>query len=390
MLILWDIGPWPLWYNEGLMGVTFGFIFLFLRSYQYKTKLQNNSSNLICIFSGIFFFLWIYFRNVSGYVNLAFLSSRLMVLILVILMKDSEKKEIIPLTTKIYAWLVGVPIIFYVLIVFCGVNLPYFMLKHPNPSSHYPLFKNYIVLLINTGMTLFPRYQGFFTEPGHLGTYSAFLLYINKYELKRKEILVILIATLLSLSLAAYVLIATGYFIYKVAERKKVYVKLFVLIMGITLVGGLGLYVSTRYANSIFAQLILNRLQYDESKGIIGNNRTSGDFEIYYRDRFLHSSNFLWGLGIKKFATEIANHDMVASGYKGFLVRYGFIGIICIFAFYGCMVVTSKSRLLLGLFILYGLSFLQRPNFAIGEVEIFFFIGAAALFKYNTTKIRER
>lgn len=108
--------------------------------------------------------------------------------------------------------------------------------------------------------------------------------------------------------------------------------------------------------NSVFDQYILGRLQISDSRGIAGNNRTSEDFDFYY-DRLSGTNTILYGVGLDLYKREFQGGN---AGYKVFIVQYGYIGLILTFLFYFLYMLRHKSRLLLILFFLYGLSFFQR------------------------------
>jgi hypothetical protein len=223
--------------------------------------------------------------------------------------------------------------------------------------------------------SLFSRFQSIFTEPGHIGMIAALILYVNKYRLRKLSVFVIFVGLLLSLSLAAYVLLVLGYCIYQFADGKKIYKKLAVVLSLIVLLGGVGLYLYNEYPDSVVTKLIVNRLRYDEEKGIAGNNRTTSGFDYYYTKYFLGTSDMIWGTG-----PELSQEKFPwgVNSYKSFFFTYGFIGIVSLFLFYFSMSV--HSRLLFGLFIIYCASFLQR-TYALWEMELFLFVGASSLFK---------
>jgi hypothetical protein len=187
----------------------------------------------------------------------------------------------------------------------------------------------------------------------------------------------------MSFSLAAYVLLIMGYFIYEFVNGKKIYVKLIKLLFIITLLAGAGIYIYIKYSDSLVSQLIISRLEYDEDKGIAGNNRNSHFFDNYYKKKFYkNASTYIFGVGEDYYMENLAGNT---SSYKAFIVQYGLTGIVLLFIFYLSIVCESKSKLLFGLFVLYCASFWQRP-YALWEMELFLFIGAAEMFrtKVNT------
>jgi hypothetical protein len=289
-------------------------------------------------------------------------------------MDNFEKERLVRMTTTVYAWIVGISIVFYILIIFCGITFPYSLIKHTNEG--YSEFKNYGFLIVRDEFSIFYRFQSIFTEPGHVGMIASLILYVNKYKLKKISVFIILVGLLLSFSLAAYVLLALGYCIYQFAGGKRIYKKIIIVLSIAVLLGGTGLYLYKEYPDSIVTTLIVNRMQYDEEKGIAGNNRIGAGtgFDYYYNKYFLGTSDMIWGAGPELFQEKFS---WGVNSYKSFFHIYGFVGIILLFLFYFSM--SIHSRLSFGLFIVYCASFLQR-TYALWEMELFLFVGAMGVF----------
>jgi hypothetical protein len=139
---------------------------------------------------------------------------------------------------------------------------------------------------------------------------------------------------------------------------------------------GMGLFFYTYYSDNIISVLILSRFSDDSEKGIAGNNITKADFDYYYENTVITSSNnLLWGGGQKVF-------DKFPSGnqsYTVFIAAYGMISLILLFIFYVSMCIFVRSELILGFLIFYCISFMQR-TYALWDMEVFLFIGATELF----------
>jgi hypothetical protein len=149
-----------------------------------------------------------------------------------------------------------------------------------------------------------------------------------------------------------------------------------VLFVG-TLLGSIGLYMYNEYPDSPVTVLIVNRLQYDEEKGVTGNNRLTSAFDDnYYTKYFLGTSDMIWGIKPEVYQEKFR---LAGNSYKLFFIRYGFIGIVSLFMFYFAMACSTNSRLLFGLFLLYCASFLQR-TYALWEIELFLFVGASGIY----------
>jgi hypothetical protein len=303
-----------------------------------------------------------------------------LVIAFVILMTKDEKRKIVTFTTTIYAWIVGISIVAY-LLVLAGIRLPYSIIKKPD-NLFYPPFLNYrlYVMLYYSTPRLFQRFQSIFTEPGHLGMISAFLLYINQYNFKRKRVLVIFISMLISFSLAGYVLFGIGFLIHIAAKSKYFYRTLFKFALAGALVGGAGYYYYINYPDTAVSRLILSRLEFDEVRGISGDNRTKSKFNNHYETQFLTSTeNILWGERLTEFQyTSILGYGGNNS-YRVFLLRYGSISLILLFLMYFSIAAVKPSRLGFGLLLVYCASFVQRTS-ALWDMQLFLYIGAVQYF----------
>ena len=374
MIMLWSMSPWFLWSFRAPMIFLLSGLFIFLRLFIQEPR--ASASHLIIFFLG---FLLIsemtlpYFAvsNTPGYLR------RLTLLFFVILMKPEEKIKLISFTTKVYAGIISISIVLYILVVVLGISLPYFITIYDSDIAVYPNYQNYLFLLVPDDNRLFIRFQSVFTEPGHLGMISALLLYVNHYRIKRKSVFIIFLSVIMSFSLAAYLLLMIGYAIHEVASGKRILKKVvtFLGIVGILVCGGI--YIYQNYADSMVSQLIISRLEYDEESGIAGNNRDSEDFDYYYDNTFFKKKNWILGIGSEEYKNNVAGGS---SSYKVFIVQSGIVGLVLLVFFYLSIVYWGRSKLILGLFLLYSISFIQRP-YALWEIQLFMFISAAELFR---------
>jgi hypothetical protein len=366
MIMLCSMGPWFAWNHTVLIILTLSALFILLRFCILSPKKSQTKPYII--FLSILVYFSVYMKNLNMQIMIVFLC-HILVFFFVMLMNNKEKENIVRITTTMFALIVGISIIFHILIVFCNIQFPYSIIQHVNEG--YPDFRNYKFLIIPDVFPVF-RFRSIFTEPGHLGTIASLILYINEYKLKKLNVFVIFVGLLLSLSLAAYVLFILGYIIYQFAIGGKLYKKAIVVISIITVLISAGFYVYTQYPDSVVTMLIINRLQYDENGDIAGNNRTTAGFDYYYKNSFLGTSKMIWGA---ESAIMREKFSWGNNSYKVFIFQYGLFGIISLFLFYFCMACSGKSWLLLGLFILYSASFVQRI-YALWEMELFLFVGA--------------
>jgi hypothetical protein len=220
----------------------------------------------------------------------------------------------------------------------------------------YGNFENYIFFVRSTKVFDTYRFNGPFLEPGHLGMICAFILYANRFDVRNNRYLwVILIVTLLTLSLAAYVLLFLGisfFYINKVSHIIRILFLLFLCHYIVTTVWNSG----DNYINN----LILARLKFDEVKGISGNNRISYSTDKYYK-KFVLTHQVLTGVGQQKYASLSKNRIIAGAGYKIYILQNGIIGLLLVFLFYYKIVQLSPNRRYAYCFLLLLLfAFLQR------------------------------
>ena len=78
-------------------------------------------------------------------------------------------------------------------------------------------FSNSLFLILPITSFPFPRFQSIFLEPGHLGMISSLMLYMIRYNMRSWQGIIIFLSSLLSMSLAAYMLLFLGMVIYKLS-----------------------------------------------------------------------------------------------------------------------------------------------------------------------------
>ncbi|CEN35885.1 hypothetical protein [Capnocytophaga cynodegmi] len=157
------------------------------------------------------------------------------------------------------------------------------------------------------GINLY-RLSGIFAEPGHFGLVLTMILYTYKGIMKSIKGKVILLTSLLTLSFGTFVLLFGLLLKYIILEKK---IRLFFLI---------GLAILLFF--SLTPVEIIERFFLDKAEGSL-EERTSNYFLNFYNS-FLQSGNILIGEG--RDILEINN--IRNSDYRGFVIRYGFLGIL--------------------------------------------------------------
>lgn len=348
----------------------------------WKSKIKGN-------YSIGFFFLTIfafYQNTVSLSSNANILSYTNTILLLGILycvlhFNEDFKNEITSYIEKAMIILL-VPAIVIFLLRFV-ISLPYIPMVHTDSFGNdpYGLLQNYIFLIHHAeaiaDLASFPRFCGPFLEPGQLATFLAFLLYVLKFDFTEKSRYVLLIALLFSFSLAGYMLALIGVMMQKSNSIKK-FIPV-IIILGIVYVVGK----NYNSGDNLLNNYILVRLEYDEEKGIAGNDRSSTITDDIYENYVLASTDNLL-FGVRNYRGDAIG----GSGYKTYIVKNGIFSLIFIIIFYIITLSGAKNRReMTMLFILVVLSFLQRATPLIFYIP-FLYILSLDTFRPSIYKIK--
>ena len=294
---------------------------------------------------------------------------RIVILSVVVVLPAYKKIEIFNYFTKAFSVLITISLFSWILYLF-GFPFPSSPL-----SAEYPSHNNHIFFITLDGFyaSLFPRFQSVFLEPGHLGMISSFLLFINKYNLKNKYVLVIFIGTLFTFSLAAYILMFLSVLGLIIINSKKPILYLFVIFISMFITFIVASNINN--GSNIVNDLIIKRLIFEDGT-IQGWNRFSHQLDLYYSD-FLSSEKSYFGIGFQEY-TDLFKDTSGNAGYKVFIVTYGIIGTLIVFLFYISMLVKDCSRDSILLFFLFAISFIQRA-YATWDVQMLIFITGLAV-----------
>lgn len=219
-----------------------------------------------------------------------------------------------------------------ILMLICIPAFLLYLLGYPLPHRNTDFneiyfFSNYYFFMIEDGFIneIIPRFHAFFLEPGHMGTAYVLLLATQIGKWKKWYNVVLIFATLISFSLAAYGLFIIVFFLQLWMKKKNVIRKalLFIAIMA-AFVGGSFVY---RDGDNMLNALIVMRLEMNEAgDDIEGNNRVSEGFLAEY-DNYMQSSDIFFGRDMPK-------NTFGNSGYRVYIYEYGIIGFILVYTFY--------------------------------------------------------
>lgn len=283
----------------------------------------------------------------------------LIILPVIVLIHIEDKKihkELLDFIANFFAVLIPISLLVFGL---SFVGLP--VIKYiPPPIVQYGSdFRCYIFAMRSNFYGI--RFASIFLEPGHLGMISAYLLYALNFNLKDIRVIIILIGTLFTLSLAAYVLVILGFVLHLYANKK---LKISYIVSGFLFFAILyGISITYNDGDNLLYNAFFARLEPSEDKLIAGNNRTYGKLDDFYELALEHKELVLWGIGHKNFEMIAQKTDFGGAGIKVFMLRQGLVALISVFMAYVLMGLTiskKNKRYLIGFIILLSFSFLQR------------------------------
>lgn len=256
------------------------------------------------------------------------------------------KEELLKFTTKWYSILISLALVEYLLSLF--ISLPSIgTFEHPP----YPPYDNHIFYIKTTfDYGIFLRFNACFLEPGHQAILSTFIIIANRYRFKECPWLwPLALAVAFSFSLAGYILLFIGFCLIKINSLWQVLtvaaISTIVTIGAINWAGG----------DNTLNELIISRLEKDDTQGIKGNNRFYNDTDFVY-SRAVKKGD-IW-TGVK----QTTNMDLVGgAGFKIYIINYGLVGVILVLLFYLSVIPPKPDyRYTIGFFIVISLCFLQR------------------------------
>ena len=215
--------------------------------------------------------------------------------------------------------------------------------------------------------------MAYFDEPGVLGSICAIILYIRKYDLRNIINIPILISGILSFSLYFYIVTFVFIFLY-ISGTKKIIVSVILVFTLISL---------SNLENDILNQYLFDRIEYDAAEGISGNNRTTGNFDEWFK-QYSKSGDALFGYG--RGSKNLYNPG--GASYKDRIVEYGFIGFgiyLLMMILMGYSVYRKHFKTFL-LFLFLYLSMLWQRPFIIDFAYMMLFLFITFLMEDNTTK----
>ncbi len=256
--------------------------------------------------------------NINGYIVNVFHTA---IFYSIFRLKTEKMEALMTFLCKVMGGLllVSIPAFFLYLVgfPFVGVDAVY--------GDDLYSYTNYFLFMIDdrTLWAFFPRFSSVFLEPGHLGTAATLLLSTQFGKWKKWYNIVLLVALLLTFSLAAYVIYVVVIFLKLWVQRKQFIGKLIMMVAFIsTIVVGSFFY---NNGENLLHDLILIRLEVEDGE-MAGNNRVTEDFDTDF-EKLCESSAVIFGK--KRENPEFGN-----SGYKVFIYENGIVGTVLMLIFY--------------------------------------------------------
>lgn len=315
--------PWPLWPLKGKVSILAAIILL--AAFWIKPDSSKNVFTRTDFIAAtlLYFTLELYQRLVGDSNIIGFASVVFHVFIFMTLFQLD--KDILP---KLMMFLTKFMAVIQV-IALIGFFL--FLLGFPLPSrdatfdNEFYFYTNYYFFLLDDRqmLVLFPRFQSYFVEPNYHGTACVLLLFYQCGRWKKWYNIVLLITSLLSFSLSAYVLLVVVLFLNSWRRGKHIFrqVLLSIIIIG-SVVGASFVY---NDGENLVHDLILLRLEVEDGE-LAGNDRITDNFKHDY-EKFWKSDDILFGRERDK--SEFGNQ-----GYQVYIYENGLIGLFLLIIFY--------------------------------------------------------
>jgi len=331
-LIFLTLRPYFIWESKFIYSIVFVLAITVTLAWSLlRARISKSSVVFISVFLSSFFLNQFTLHGAYPWISVV------VVLILCFLLFDEKiYKNTLKVFINIYA-LVSIPSILMFFLLAAGVNLeweylePYSKAKQ-STGVYYREYFGMVVLntqIFTLGTGELFRLSSVFPEPGVVGTVSALLLTVTRFDVKNWKGVILLVSGILSFSLAFYVL-ACMYLILK---------KPFYLFILAGLLSALFFYLPDDIKdNRIIKYYVMERgealfVNFDEV-----DNRLNDCFERRY-DEFLNSSDIFIGNGYKASISTMCN----VSSYKNVIYDYGIIGFLILVLLY-IIILLSKIR----------------------------------------------
>ena len=226
------------------------------------------------------------------------------------------------------------------------------------------------------------RFEGPFDEPGVIGTVSALMLFIQRFNFKDWRTYILLISGLFSLSLFFNAIFFGVGLMYLTFTKRKAWAP-FVFI------GAILIFYNYTKDDIFFENEIWNRIEWDsQEKRFAGDDRSNYDAKKYY-DQRKWTTDFWWGLDNFEPYARLARGDC---SYRTVVMMNGMVFLLLYVLFF--MIYSWKGRKSTSSFFIFALIFLlciyQRPSLlSSAYMFIYTCLGRADYFELGNLKRKD-
>lgn len=346
LIILCQNAIWPIWNTGDLISFVLVIYLFIINMRKIISKTNSNLFFLLSIVSFVFIVIPLFTGfNLSNVIYL-------MCFWLSFAMSDYDYERAFILVVKMYAGILIVSFIPWFIDSFLYQIFPAIGtidLSAMKGGDGY-IMRNHFFYVVHDSDSL-NRFYSVFNEPGVVGTFSAFVLFGLRYNIRSKYFWFILIPTLFTYSLAFYVLALIGFLYFTIRKRSlSNFVVVTLLLLGVIILFS---------SNDAFQQRVIDRL-YGKSMEDNMDTRLSY-MASYLYDSILWTKDFFIGLGSNRMEQMFFIHG---SSYKVFILQRGFLAVLALVLMYISFIrirnyMNLDSYVLLFIFII---SFMQRPS----------------------------
>lgn len=222
---------------------------------------------------------------------------------------------------------------------------PYYAERLDASYMYYDYYLSYVLVE-------FPyiRLCGLFNEPGYYGTFLGLILVAEKFDLKKKSNIILLIAGIFTFSAAFFITLILFFVIKLILTRN--YKILFTAVLLFLCIPFLNI------QNENFTHL-MERFTFVDGK-LNAINRTGSSFDLFFNN-YIQSADVLFGYGrgYLSYYGEIGNLS-----YKTYIVEFGLLAcaVFWLGIFYNSIKLSKKNRLAIVFALLFMVNIYQRPG----------------------------
>lgn len=296
----------------------------------------------------------------------------------IVLLNDKDRIAALDFIFRFFAIFMLLSIITYILVKTIGI--PSFgtvqLIDDDMMIESYRARQNYFFCVddMNIG-----RFCGPFVEPGHLGTLCALVLFATGFDFKKKETIIYLVALLMTLSLAGYVMCCFAYLFTRLIDRKISAQKVALVGLGLLLV----LLISKYFNNgaNVLNEMIISRLDMSNEDNLSYMTHTTGDFNYYFALLFNNVNLLLFGYGEVMVEWIQQTTQSSGSGFVFFVVKHGLIGFFMSILFYLVYTMRTRNKRLARIFFIFMILAIYQRSYAFSAAWIMCFVYGITTFE---------